>query len=89
MILLLVVVFGGIVLSLLYGWGLEFIAIKFLKLREDYDIHVSITVLLGVALLSGLLGIWSFYRGSRHTSINVFSFDCIAIGYWNQEVCLC
>lgn len=63
MILLLVVVCFGVLLSLLYGWILEFVAVKFLKLSEEHDIHFSITVLLGMALLSGLLGIWSFFLG--------------------------
>src|SRR5271157_698094 len=62
MVLLLVVVCFGVFLSLLYGWILEFVAVKFLKLNDQHDLHFSITVLLGMALLSGLLGIWSFYR---------------------------
>jgi hypothetical protein len=63
MILLLVVVCFGVLLSLLYGWILEFVAVKFLKLNDQHDLHFSITVLLGMALLSGLLGIWSFFLG--------------------------
>ncbi len=63
MILLLAVTSFGILLSLLYGWMLEFAAVKFLKLNEDHDLYFSITILSGLALLSGLLGIWSFYHG--------------------------
>ncbi len=73
MILLLLVVSFGIGLSLLYGWALEFMIVRSMRLSDDHDLHFSITILLGMATLSGLVGIWSFFWGVGTRAAAVFS----------------
>jgi len=73
MILLLALTFFGILLSLIYGWMMEFILVKFFGFDNSHDLHFSITILLGLAFLSGLLGIWSFYWGVSTRAVAFFS----------------
>jgi hypothetical protein len=73
MILLLKITLFGFFLSLLYGWLVEFIFLKIFGLSDDHDAHFAVTVLLGVALLAGLLGIWSFFSSIDSFTVRFFS----------------
>jgi hypothetical protein len=73
MILLLKITIFGFFLSLLYGWLFEFIFIRYFRLSDDHDNHFAVTALLGVALLAGLLGIWSCFSKIDAFTVHVFS----------------
>ena len=77
MILLLKITLFGLFLSLLYGWLLEFIFVRIFGLSDDHDTHFAITALLGVALLAGLLGIWSIF--SKIDAFTVHFFFLLAL----------
>ena len=77
MILLLKITIFGLFLSILYGWFVEFLFLRFFGLSDNHDTHFAITTLLGVALLSGLLGIWSFF--SKIDSFTVRFFSILAL----------
>jgi hypothetical protein len=72
MVLLLATTLLGILLSLVYGWLVEFIAAKSILLDDDQGNHFSITILLGMALLSGLSGVWSFFSGIGTSAVIFF-----------------
>lgn len=88
MILLLIVVLFGVLLLLLYGWALEFIIVRAMRLSDDHDLHFSITILLGMAVLSGLLGIWSFYWGVSTRAAAFFSLLALLtlVGTWKYDL---
>ncbi len=73
MLLLLGTTLFGMLLSLIYGWVTEFLCIRLLKLDEHHGLHFSITVLIGLATLSGLLGIWSLFAGVSARALAFFS----------------
>jgi hypothetical protein len=73
MILLFKITVFGFFLSLLYGWLLEFILIKLWGLDDDHATHFAVIALLGTALLSGLLGIWSFFSKIDPFTVRFFS----------------
>src|SRR5260370_13374305 len=73
MILLLGLTIFGSLLSLVYGWALEFALVRAFGLDDQHQLNFSITVLLGLASLSGLLGIWSFYGGVSTRAVAFFS----------------
>jgi hypothetical protein len=77
MLFLLVPTLFGILLLLAYGWLMEFIAVRAFNIDYDHDNHFSVTIFLGMALLSGLLGIWSFYWGIS-TRADIF-FSALAL----------
>jgi hypothetical protein len=72
-ILLFELMLLGFLFSLFYGWLVEFIVIKAGKLNEDHNTRVTITILLGISILSGLLAAWSFYWGIGTRALLFFS----------------
>ena len=73
MILLFKITAFGFFLCLLYGWLLEFGFARVFGLNDEHDNHFAVTVLLGVALLAGLLGIWSLFSKIDAFSVRFFT----------------
>ena len=69
----------GILLSLVYGSLVEFIVNRLFRLEEEHDLHFSITILQGVGLIAGLLGIWSFFAPVNWFTVRVFSWLSVPI----------
>src|SRR5512147_2115426 len=61
MLLLLGLTTFGLALSFIYGWAAELVAARFLRWGEGQELPFPITTLLGVAVLSGLVGTWSLF----------------------------
>jgi hypothetical protein len=84
MILLLKLTLLGVLLALIYGWLFERVLAAIFRLEWDHNLHFSITLLLGVALLAALLGVWSLFAKVDSYTLRLFW----ALGLYLSLVCI-
>jgi hypothetical protein len=73
MILLLKLTLFGAGLALLYSWCFEMVFTNVFSKDENQYSHFAINILLGMAVLSGLLGFWSLFLRVDALALKVFS----------------
>lgn len=79
MLSLLVVALYGMGICLTYGWAAEWTLLRISGRDASSDYPLSLSVLLGMALLSGLLAIWSFYWGISTRALVFFTAVAVAL----------